>query len=145
MVVVPVTPTTARRAPAARQAVERRPFTGRIESSTRAEWHIPRKAGCRTLTVRSSDPISGGLMSELTERELKLTAIVYCKHGAAKYLREHGRLPDKIGGLWSVIPMRLALEERGTDPVLTHDEQCVYDAILRANRLPGGAVRLVNP
>jgi hypothetical protein len=78
-------------------------------------------------------------------QELKLTAIVYCKHGAAKHLRETGRLPDRIGGAWSVIPMRLTIEERGTDPVLTAEEQDVYDAILREQRLPGGSVHLVDP
>ena len=79
----------------------------------------------------------------LSERELKLTALVYCMHGADKHLKATGRLPDKIGGLWSVIPMRLVIEERGTDTVLTADEQEVYDAIVREQRLPGGAVNLV--
>jgi hypothetical protein len=64
--------------------------------------------------------------------------------GAAKHLRETGRLPDRIGGLWNVIPMRLVIEERGTDPTLTSDEMLVYEAILREGRLPGGAVRLVD-
>lgn len=81
---------------------------------------------------------------DLSERELKFTAIVYCMHGAHKYLRETGRLPDKIGGLWSVIPMRLAIERRGVNPQLSPEEQEVYEAILREQRLPGGAVRLVS-
>jgi hypothetical protein len=55
----------------------------------------------------------------------------------------HGRPPDRIGGPWNVIPMRLVIQERGSDPALTPDEQLVYDAILREGRLPGGAVRLV--
>jgi hypothetical protein len=67
----------------------------------------------------------------LTERELKLTAAVYVRHGAASHLRKTGKLPDKDGGLWSVIPMRLIIEERGRDLTLTPDEQLVYDAILR--------------
>jgi len=79
----------------------------------------------------------------LTEQELKLTAILYCRHQAHKHLKATGRLPEKIGGPWSVIPMRLILEERGTDPVLTVEEQEVLDAIRREQRLPGGAIRLV--
>lgn len=82
-------------------------------------------------------------MSDLSESELKLTAVVYCMNGAGKYLREHGRLPDSIGGLWNVLPMRLAIEHRGTDPVLNEEERSVYEAIPREQRLPGGAVRLV--
>ena len=86
-------------------------------------------------------------MSELqylSERELKVTAVVYTMQLAAKHLRATGKLPEKIGGPWSVIPMRLAIERRGTNPTLTEDEQLVYDAILREGRLPGGAVRLVD-
>ena len=79
----------------------------------------------------------------LTERELKVTAAVYTLKGAAKHLRQTGRLPDNMGGLWNVIPMRLVLQRRGPDLTLTEDEQLVYDAILREGRLPGGAVRLV--
>ncbi len=41
--------------------------------------------------------------------------------------------------------MRLAIEERGADPVLAPHEQEVYDAILREQRLPGGGFRLVDP
>ena len=40
--------------------------------------------------------------------------------------------------------MRLTIEERGTDPILTPEEQEVYDAILREKRLPGGMVHLVD-
>ena len=64
------------------------------------------------------------------------------REGCADHLREHGRLPDKIGGLWSCIPLRLIIKERGTDITLTEDEQLVYDAILRERRLPGGSVLL---
>jgi hypothetical protein len=80
---------------------------------------------------------------EPTEKELKLTAAVYACHGAAKHVRETGRLPETIGGPWSVIPMRLIIEKRGTDLTLSADEQLVYDAIVREGRLAGGAVRLV--
>ena len=82
-------------------------------------------------------------LNSLTEQELKLTAVVYARLGAVPPLRQTGRLPDRIGGLWNVIPMRVVLRERGSDPTLTPDEQLVYDAILREGRLPGGAVRLV--
>src|SRR5437868_2731471 len=81
-------------------------------------------------------------LAGLTDQELKLTAAVYARHGAARHVRETGKLPEKIGGLWSVIPMRLTIEERGTDLTLTADEQLVLDAMLREQRLPGGAVRL---
>ena len=41
--------------------------------------------------------------------------------------------------------MRLVIEERGTDLELTEDERLVYEAIIREGRLPGGAVRLLDP
>jgi hypothetical protein len=82
-------------------------------------------------------------LSGLSDRELRLTAAVYARQGAASHLRQAGRLPDRIGGLWSIIPARLIIAERGTDLMLTADEQLVYDAILREGRLPGGVVRLV--
>jgi hypothetical protein len=80
----------------------------------------------------------------LTEQELKLTAAVYARMGAVAHLRKTGRLPDKIGGLWNVIPMRIIIQERGADLTLTADEQLVYEAILREGQLPGGAVRLAD-
>jgi hypothetical protein len=79
-----------------------------------------------------------------SERELKVTAVLYVRLGAVPYLRETGRLADRIGGTWNSIPMNLVLRERGTDPTLTEDEQLVYDAIIREHRLPGGAVRLIS-
>src|SRR5262245_26103163 len=82
-------------------------------------------------------------LRELSEQELRLTAAVYASHGAAKHVRETGKLPESIGGLWSVIPMRRIIAERGADFALTEDEQLIYEAILREGRLPGGAVRLV--
>ena len=90
--------------------------------------------------LKKSDELRG-----LTDRELRLTAAVYARHGAARHLREIGKLPDVVGGPWSVIPMRLIIEERGLDIELTPDEQLVYDAIIREGRLPGGTVRLVDP
>lgn len=81
----------------------------------------------------------------LTDGELKLTAAVYTRMGAAKHVKETGMLPNSIGGLWNVIPMRLIIEERGDDPTLTPDELLVYDAIIRERRLPGGAVHLLDP
>jgi len=79
-----------------------------------------------------------------SERELKVTAVLYVRLGAVAYLRETGRLADRIGGTWNSIPMNLVLRERGTDPTLTEEEQLVYDAIVREHRLPGGAVRLIS-
>jgi hypothetical protein len=76
---------------------------------------------------------------------LKLTAAVYTLHGAAGHLKQTGRLPEKIGGPWSVIPMRHVIEARGVDLELTADEQLVYDAIIRERRLPGGSVCLIDP
>ena len=80
----------------------------------------------------------------LGERELKLTAALYTCLGAAKYVRETGRLPEAIGGARSHIPMSLILRGRGRDITLTPDEQLVHEAILREGRLPGGAVRLTS-
>ena len=78
-----------------------------------------------------------------SERELKVTAVIYVRLGAVAHLRETGRLADRIGGMWNSIPMNLVLRERGTDPTLTEEEQLVYDAIVREHRLPGGAIRLI--
>ncbi|GIW23969.1 hypothetical protein [Meiothermus sp.] len=80
----------------------------------------------------------------ISDREIRLTAVVYARLGVVPYLRAHGRLPDRIGGPWNIIPMRLVIEERGTDPELTDDEQLVYEAILREGRLPGGSVVLLD-
>ena len=79
----------------------------------------------------------------LSDKELKLTAAVYTRLGVVAHLKKTGKLPDSIGGLHSVIPMRMIIEERGTDLTLTPDEQLVYDAMIREGRRPGGAVRLV--
>jgi hypothetical protein len=94
----------------------------------------------QTSSLETSDKLRG-----LTDRELRLTAAVYARHGVARHLRETGSLPDVVGGPWSVIPMRLVIEERGLAPELTQDEQLIYDAIIREGRLPGGVVRLGDP
>ena len=80
---------------------------------------------------------------ELTEQELKLTAALYAKRGAADHVKRTGKLPQSIGTGGMHIGMRLLIEERGRDIILTAQEQLVYDAIKRKRRLPGGAVRLV--
>lgn len=99
------------------------------------------------MTTKATNPADEEQIRKLlgvTELELKLTAAVYTRMGAATHVKGTGRLPDSIGGLWNVIPMRIIIEERGTDPTLTPDERLVYDAIIRESRLPGGAVRLVD-
>jgi hypothetical protein len=78
-----------------------------------------------------------------TERELKLTAAVYARLGAAKHVRETGMLPDRIGGAWNYMPINRIIRERGTDLTLTPDEQLIFDAIIRERRLPGGSVCLI--
>ena len=82
-------------------------------------------------------------MSDLSDRELRLTAVVYARLGVVPHLKRTGRLPETIGGPWNCIPMRLAISERGADPELTADERLVYEAIFHEGRLPGGAVRLL--
>jgi virulence-associated protein VagC len=60
------------------------------------------------------------------------------------HLRATGKLPEDLEMPGAYIGMRLLIERRGTDITLTPDEQLVYDAILRENRLPGGSVHLVD-
>ena len=79
-----------------------------------------------------------------SERELKVTAALYAMLGVVPYLKEHGRLPDRIGGPWNYIPARILLQQRGPDLELTDDERLVYEAILREGRLPGGSVILLD-
>lgn len=79
-------------------------------------------------------------------RELKLTAAVYAgRRGVVDHVRATGRLPPEIHQGGAHIAARVLVEARGTDITLTPDEQLVYEAILREGRLPGGAVRLVDP
>jgi hypothetical protein len=82
-------------------------------------------------------------MSEPTDRELRLTAVLYARLGVIEHLKQTSRLPETIGGLWNCIPARHVIAERGTDPVLSDEEQLVYEAILREGRRPGGCVRVV--
>lgn len=92
-----------------------------------------------------SFPANGHVPADLTRRELKLTAILYGKLGAAEPLRRTGRLPDRIGGSWNWVPMNVVMRERGSARrlILTDDERLLLRAILREGRLPGGAVFLL--
>ena len=105
-----------------------------------SERNAPPRAVDRVPESKGSSEVS-----RLTDRELRLTAAVYALHGAARHLRETGSLPARIGGLCSVIPMRLVIEARGVDLELTEDERLVYEAIIREGRLVGGAVRVLDP
>ena len=89
--------------------------------------------------------MNGRAALTLSEKELKLTAALYTKlHGVLEYVRATGQLPqDMKPKAYYCIPMRLLIEERGTDIALSSDEALVYDAIVRAGRTPGGAVNLV--
>jgi hypothetical protein len=83
--------------------------------------------------------------SKYSERELKLTAALYASRPSVlDHLRATGKLPADLEMPGAYIGMRLLIERRGTDITLTPDEQLVYDAILRENRLPGGSVHLVD-
>jgi hypothetical protein len=93
--------------------------------------------------MASNDSSRGRTGVELTEQELKLTAALYAKRGAADHVKRTGKLPQSIGTGGMHIGMRLLIEERGRDITLTLEEQLVYDAIKRERRLPGGSVRLV--
>jgi hypothetical protein len=78
-------------------------------------------------------------------RELKLTAALYAKRaGVVEHIRNTGKLPDHINTGGFEIGMKILIRKRGTDIILTDDEQLVLDAILREKRLPGGNVVLVD-
>ena len=85
--------------------------------------------------------------SDLSERELRLTAALYLMVGGEKlrkHVKETGRIPsDFIPQLHWHIPMNLLIKERGTDITLAPDEQLVYDAILKKKKIRG-VVRLVD-
>lgn len=77
-------------------------------------------------------------------KSLKLTAAVYATRSElVEYVRDHGRLPDKIQPGGFPIAFRKIIEWRGTDIELTEKEQIIYDAIIREDRTPGGMVKLV--
>jgi hypothetical protein len=79
-----------------------------------------------------------------SEKELKLTAAVYAtREGVVKTIRETGKLPESIALGGFLIAANVIIRKRGTEIILTEDEQLVYDAILSEHRLPGGSVRLV--
>ncbi len=81
---------------------------------------------------------------EYSNKSVKLTAAVYAtSEKVVKYVKEYGKLPDEIysGGLH--IAMRVIIEKRGTDIILTEKEKLIYDAIIREGRMPGGSVKLV--
>jgi len=78
-------------------------------------------------------------------RELKLTAALYAKRaGVVEHIRNTGKLPEHINTGGFEIGMKILIRKRGTDIILTDDEQLVLDAILREKRLPGGNVVLVD-
>lgn len=78
-------------------------------------------------------------------RELKLTAAIYAKSaGVLESIRTTGKLPMTIHNGGFPTAMRLLIKQRGTDIVLTTDEQIVYNAILSERRLPGGGVILLD-
>ncbi|MCI0534810.1 MAG: hypothetical protein L0Z50_06255 [Verrucomicrobiales bacterium] len=80
-----------------------------------------------------------------SKRELKLTAALYAKmRGVLEHVRRTGKLPDKIENGGAHIGMRLLIQKRGTNITLTDDEQLIYDAIIREERLPRGGVVLVD-
>jgi hypothetical protein len=80
-----------------------------------------------------------------THPELKLTAILYAHNPqVVAYLKRTGKLPEVIEDAGFATGLRITIETRGRDPELREDEDLVYDAILRENKLPGGGVRLVN-
>jgi hypothetical protein len=78
-----------------------------------------------------------------SEKELKLTAAVYAtRDEVIEIIRKTGKLPETIelGGFPTAA--NVIIRQRGTDIILSEDEQLVYDAILHERRLPGGSVRL---
>lgn len=82
---------------------------------------------------------------EYTHPELKITAILYSgRPGVVDQVKRTGKLPKTIPNGGMEIALRKTIERRGLDPDLSMDEQLVYEAILRENRLPGGGARLVN-
>ena len=82
--------------------------------------------------------------NEYSIKEIKVTAMVYATRDyLVDLVKSTGRLPKSIphpGGF--IVPLRVLIERRGIDPILTDDEKLVFEAILREKRLPGGCARL---
>ena len=79
-----------------------------------------------------------------TERELKLTAILYAtRQDVVDYLVKHGKLPSNIplGGFPTA--MNVIFRRRGLSSALSEKEWLVFEAINKEKRLPGGGVILV--
>lgn len=86
-----------------------------------------------------------GARPGINDRELKLTAALYTlRKGVLDHVRETGELPSGLGPMYGgEIALRLIIEKRGTDIVLSEDEQLVMQAMLRGRRLPYGHAALV--
>lgn len=82
-------------------------------------------------------------LHKYTEQELRFTAVAYASRPSIVVcVRSNGRLPSKIElDGFPIVPKFIA-RRRGLDPVLSKDEQLVFDAILREKRLPAGGVIL---
>ena len=79
-----------------------------------------------------------------TERELKLTAILYAtRSDIVAHVTATGKLPAKIplGGFPTA--MNFLLRRRGLDSPLSESETLVFKAIKHDKLLPGGGVILV--
>lgn len=63
---------------------------------------------------------------EYSKQELKLTAILYAKKpGVVEHIRATGKLPEEIDTGGFATGLRVTIQRRGTDPVLTEDEELV--------------------
>jgi len=79
-----------------------------------------------------------------TERELKLTAILYATRGeVVAHVASTGKLPAEIplGGFPTA--MNFLLRRRGLNSPLSKSEMLVFEAIERDKLLPGGGIILV--
>ena len=77
------------------------------------------------------------------DQELKLTAILYAnKSGVVEHIQKTGMLPEVIDKGGFPTGMRVTIEHRGLNPVLTEREQIVYESLKREGRFPGGAVTI---
>ncbi len=82
-------------------------------------------------------------LHKYTEQELRFTAVVYASRPQiVDHVRSKGKLPAKIELNGFPIAPKFIARRRGLDPVLSEDEQLVFDAILREKRLPAGGVIL---